>query len=413
MVEGDRVEGTWRPIFIRNGGYHLTDLFIYADGAIHCWEWVDLDGLRRKIEEGWVATRLEPGGRASAHHLATWRFEDPHLWISAEELIGEVADEIDRLRGRPDSTDRCMRALDRFLRTRAEDDRLALREAYEAIPGHLRTYALGDMDYGDAPLRMLAAHVGEPAGYLRNLGDGDEEVVTEELRQRAFAYFADRDHRIAEYEDTVRRRPADGPRDADAPPVHLNAVMFPQGWPDDPGVLALRNECPAPIAVAGAGFPDRQARTTTGRERAHPVQPPVGADHPLPLAREPDPNTMDEQQHGGGHHRHMTRREPVERRMRGDALVRCRGRARETGREKSRNRAPVRPLQLAAPTSQPDDLRAGAAPGGERIRRGAIGESPESWPAWAGTWALGTRPAQLPCTPTAAPPTGHGPTDEE
>lgn len=255
MVEGDRVEGTWRPIFIRNGDYHLTDLFIYADGAIYCWEWVDLDGLRRKIEQGWVATRLEPDGRASVHHLATWRFADPQLWISAEELIGEVADEIDRLRGQPDSTDRCMQALNSYLRSRTEDDRLVLREAYEAIPGHLRTYALGDMDYGDAPLRMLAARVGEPVGYLRNLGDGDEEVVTEELRQRAFAYFADRDHRIAEYQDTVRRQPADGPKDADAPPVHLNAVTFPQGWPDDPGVLALRNECPAPIAVTGVTYP--------------------------------------------------------------------------------------------------------------------------------------------------------------
>jgi predicted NAD-dependent protein-ADP-ribosyltransferase YbiA (DUF1768 family) len=253
MVEGDRVEGTWRPIFIRNGGYHLTELFIYADGAIHCWEWVDLDGLRRKIEEGWVATSLKPGDRASVHHLATWRFEDPHLWISAEELIGEVADEIDQLNGRPDSTDRCMQALDRYLRSRTEDDRLALREAYEAIPGHLRTYALGDMDYGDAPLSVLAARVGEPVGYLRNLGD--EEVVTEELRQRAFAYFADRDHHIAEYEDTRRQRPADGPEDADAPPVHLQEVVFPKGWPDDPGVLALRNEYPAPITVAGLTYP--------------------------------------------------------------------------------------------------------------------------------------------------------------
>ena len=40
---------------------------------------------------------------------------------------------------------------------------------------------------------------------------------------------------------------------------------------------------------------------------------------------------------------HLTR-EPVERRMRGNALVQCGGQAGETGRERSRNRAPVRPL---------------------------------------------------------------------
>jgi len=49
---------------------------------------------------------------------------------------------------------------------------------------------------------------------------------------------------------------------------------------------------------------------------------------------------MDE--HSGGPGSHLTR-EPVERRMRVNALVRCGGRAGETGRERSRNRAPVRP----------------------------------------------------------------------
>ena len=52
---------------------------------------------------------------------------------------------------------------------------------------------------------------------------------------------------------------------------------------------------------------------------------------------------MDE--HSGGPGSHLTR-EPVERRMRGNALVRCGGRAGETGRERSRNRAPVRPYMI-------------------------------------------------------------------
>jgi predicted NAD-dependent protein-ADP-ribosyltransferase YbiA (DUF1768 family) len=243
-VDGERIEGTWRPIFIRNGSdYFLDDLFIYADGAIWCWEWVDLDGLRQKLDSGWVATWLEPGAQASAHHLGSWRFADPQVWVFADELLGEVADEIDRLNGRPDSTQRCLQALDRFLETRSESDRDALRAAYQAIPRHLQRYALGDMDNKDWPLWVLCAEPGRP---------WDGEVVTEEMHQAALDYFTERelDLKVAR-----QRRPADGPEGADAPTLHLPQTVFTQGWPADPGTLALRNEYPAPIRLAADTYP--------------------------------------------------------------------------------------------------------------------------------------------------------------
>jgi hypothetical protein len=143
-VDGARIEGVARPIFIRNGGhYFLTDLQIYADGSIFCWEWVDLAGLKAKLASGWVATSFEAGAQVSAHHLGSWRFAEPQSWLQPEGLLGEVADEIDKLNGRPDSTDRCLAAVDRFLESRSEDDRTALRAAYEAIPEYLQMYARG------------------------------------------------------------------------------------------------------------------------------------------------------------------------------------------------------------------------------------------------------------------------------
>jgi len=94
-VDGERVEGITRPVFIRNGkDYHLTDLEIYADGSIFCWEWVDLAGLEDKLASGWVATSFEPGARASAHQLASWQFADPQSWIRPDWLLGEVTDAI-------------------------------------------------------------------------------------------------------------------------------------------------------------------------------------------------------------------------------------------------------------------------------------------------------------------------------
>ncbi|NBE98424.1 NADAR family protein [Nonomuraea sp. KC401] len=255
IVDGERIDGYFRPIFIRNGGdYYLTDLKVFADGAIFFWEWGDLDGLRAKLDAGWVATTLEEGAWASAHELARWRFGEVVTWTTAEELLGEVVDAIDRLNGRPDSTDRCVTAALRYVDSRSESDRIALRDAYLAIPAHHRIYALGDMDARDIPLRLLISEAGETWDdyVFFEFEDGSEAldedgVVTEEGRRGAFRYFADwrPPHPAAE-----AQREADGPAEARSPTVHLN-----YGRPTYPRSHGLRNEFPAVIQVAGAFFP--------------------------------------------------------------------------------------------------------------------------------------------------------------
>jgi predicted NAD-dependent protein-ADP-ribosyltransferase YbiA (DUF1768 family) len=165
--------------------------------------------------------------------------------ITPERLLGEVADDIDKLNGRPDSTGRCLQALGRYLQTRAEDDREALQDAYQAIPEHLRRYALGDMDSKDFPLRVLAAGIGsrlDPGGHL----------VTDQMHQDALDYFASRQQQQEKWE---HRTYPDGPEGADSATVHLNQVFYPKGWPADPGVLALRNEYPAPVTVDSVSYP--------------------------------------------------------------------------------------------------------------------------------------------------------------
>jgi predicted NAD-dependent protein-ADP-ribosyltransferase YbiA (DUF1768 family) len=272
LVDGEQIEGTTRPVFIHNGDtYFLANLRVYADGVIDCWGLVDLDGLREKLRTGWVATSLEPGARASAHHLASWRFSEPRAWVTAEQLLGEVADDIDTLNGRPDSTRRCHLALDRYLKSRSEPDRIALRDAYQAIPRHMRVYALSDMDRKDGPLRVLCTEVGSPI-----VGDprpGGDTIVTEQMREEAFGYFAGRERALEENRQLTY---PDGPEGAQAPTVTLNQGIFPRGWPADPGTLVLRNEYPAPITVDAVSYPTvvhaYWALATTSPEARHRIR---------------------------------------------------------------------------------------------------------------------------------------------
>lgn len=249
-VDGQRIEGTWRHVFTRNmDTYFLTDLVIYADGAIDCGTGglTDLNGLAEQLRCNRVATTLEDGARASAHHLAGWRFTEPRSAISPKMLLGEVADEIDRLNDRPDSTGRCLQAVTTYLADPTEDNRCTVRERYLAIPEHLRVYALGDMDRKDFPLRILITNLGEPL-----YGWPTGPVVTEQKRAKAVAYFREREIAI---ETCNTRVPADGPEHPIQPTLTIPKVVYPQGWPDPPGVEVLQNDYPAAITVGANSYP--------------------------------------------------------------------------------------------------------------------------------------------------------------
>ncbi|QDY77197.1 NADAR family protein [Streptomyces qinzhouensis] len=237
-ADGRRIPGTWRHAFINNGGrYYLTDLFIYADGIVDAWEPLTLAEFERKLACGWVATELPEGGQASAHALAVWKFGAPATWHTPEQLLAEVRDTVEELNGRPDSTDRCLAAVDRFMADRTEANRLAVREAYFAIPENVRHYALGDMDLKDWPLRVLAAGVG-------GLDEVAEEEVGREEYEEAIGYFTERQEWGS----------AAGP-DADG---GLSSVHIPHSFPaasDTPDKSALRNTYPAPVAYEGTVYP--------------------------------------------------------------------------------------------------------------------------------------------------------------
>ncbi|MFG2298994.1 NADAR family protein [Streptomyces sp. NPDC048603] len=244
-ADGVRIPGTWRHAFICNGGsYFLTDLFIYADGLVDCWELVTLDEFEEKLRRGWVATSYPDGADVSAHRLASWQFAEVHSRLTPELLLAEVRDTIDQLNGRPDSTDRCLAAVDVFLADRTEDHRAAARRAYLAIPETMRIYALRDMDSQDGPLQVLVAG---PGGRTE---DRPDEPVGQEEYDEALEYFEER----AQWAAQPRRVPADGPAESFAPAVKLYQ-SFPQRREDEPGRRALRCDYPAPVVVDGTTYP--------------------------------------------------------------------------------------------------------------------------------------------------------------
>ncbi|SCF72641.1 NADAR family protein [Streptomyces sp. Ncost-T10-10d] len=244
-ADGVRIPGTWRHAFIRNGSYFLTDLFIYADGLIDCWGLVTIEEFEEKLRTGWVATILPDGAEVSAHDLAHWKFSEPRSRLTPELLVAEVRDTIDQLNRRPDSTGRCLAAVDAFLADRTAENRAAAHTAFLAIPVSQRRYALGDMDSKDWPLRVLVAGPGGRT-YLPS-----DPPVSQEAYDRALAYFEERARWGTERHTRV---PSDGPAAPHAPAVQLYH-SYPTKPVADPGRFGLRNDYPAPITVGEVVYP--------------------------------------------------------------------------------------------------------------------------------------------------------------
>ncbi len=265
IKDGERIEGSWRHIFIRNGDtYFLTDLKVYADGTIDCWGLLDFATFRQKVASGWVATTFPQDAVASAHHLARWRFDKPRSSITPQELIAEVTDEIERLAGRLTTEERCLAALDRYVDNPSAEHLMALREAYLAVPEHLRLYLLGDQDAKDGPLRTLLTPVGQ-ALLMENTGVRDR-LIQQSDHDHAWDYF----HRRRDEQRQTRAVPP--PWEDDAVTSASSIVRFDTA---DGGHPYLSNDYPAPITLDGDTFPTVEhaywALATTDPDSRHRV----------------------------------------------------------------------------------------------------------------------------------------------
>ncbi|MGW2472648.1 NADAR family protein [Streptomyces sp. NPDC001665] len=154
---------------------------------------------------------------------------------------------MEELNQRPTSGERCWDAIRQYEQQPTEANRELVRAAYLAVPAHLRVYVLGDMDLQDRPLRILLSEIGKAV-------DGDGPVVTAEMHQGVLDYFARTSEAARDAQERQAVRYADDPAELGRPALVSHATVYPQGWPDEPGLFMLRNDFPAPVGFAGASY---------------------------------------------------------------------------------------------------------------------------------------------------------------
>lgn len=249
IVDGEQIPGKSRYVFVNNGGtYFLANLTVYADSIIDCWGLMSFEELKTKLASGSITTEPPENGEASAHDLARWRFAEPRSTVDADMLVSDLLDVVDRLNRRPDSAARCHQLIDQYLADRTEENRLAIREAYFAIPEHRRRSMLGDMDRKDAPVTALISDVGQP-----RLGwNPRNHIATAEDQREAITYFTERAAYAAK---AKQERSVTSYDDRQSPTINLSQVPYAQGWPAEPDIDALTPDYPAEFTAFGYAYP--------------------------------------------------------------------------------------------------------------------------------------------------------------
>lgn len=154
-VNGVTIPGTFIHAFVHNGAYFATEIKIYKDGMIDCWGLVDMEGFKKKVNQGWVVTQLPEGARvcvADTYFTVADVKQVPP--IEESEFIKEVEDEIRELNGQLTSGRLCFQALEAYKREPSEATKETLHKMYEAVPKHKRKF-LGSMDDMDSEYRMI------------------------------------------------------------------------------------------------------------------------------------------------------------------------------------------------------------------------------------------------------------------
>jgi hypothetical protein len=84
------IRGYEFPGIIHNANYYLTDLQVFADGLVNCWQMVDLPMFKEKLRKGWVVTSIPHGAELSIHGIGSVNVAEPDWAHTPKSLVSFI-----------------------------------------------------------------------------------------------------------------------------------------------------------------------------------------------------------------------------------------------------------------------------------------------------------------------------------
>lgn len=152
----DDILGKSVPVLrIVEGAFEMTRLTVFADGMCQVGsqgQLVPIHEVQALYDQQQICNKAPRGSKILLPGLGEFYTTTDFGGVTVHDRIGEIADMLNELNGRPGVIKICMERFEAYQRQPSEAAKEQLREAYEAVPGHLRMYC-GDMDSKDWPIR--------------------------------------------------------------------------------------------------------------------------------------------------------------------------------------------------------------------------------------------------------------------
>jgi hypothetical protein len=143
--------------------FGLTRVTVYQDGMCRLGldrEVFPVEAIPSLYDSGGICNVAPSGSRIVVPGLGRFRCTSEFGGVSAHDRIGEIHDKLNELNGQPSVISICVRLFESYEADPSPEARVALREAYESVPSHLRCYC-GDMDTRDWGIRAVLDGDGE------------------------------------------------------------------------------------------------------------------------------------------------------------------------------------------------------------------------------------------------------------
>ena len=155
---GNKILGKEIPLFECDGRDSvLKQWFIYSDGTSRVGfdgELTSLGFVYGQIDNGSLTTCVNDAGWIEIPTLGKFIPTDGHWGVSAEQRIVEAKDIMSTLQGGEGAIQLCIAAHGQYEKSPNSENKKALKDAYDAVPDHLKMYC-GDMDSKDWPIRRI------------------------------------------------------------------------------------------------------------------------------------------------------------------------------------------------------------------------------------------------------------------
>lgn len=218
---------------------------MYADGSILCdFGRMDLDGLRQASSVNRIALNVAEGTTVTLGLTARMTAATPSgPPVADEDFVREVADQIERLNGRPTSRELCRDAAEAFAEEPSHERWLVMQEAYLRVPAHLRPYVLGHGREGPADPGSpdASGRIDGRGRHRHGEGPGAGDRVLPRAPGRPHRWEAHKEREFHEFTGT--------------PTVIEKVFVRDEYWPQPPAPEVLHNNFPRQIVVDGQPYP--------------------------------------------------------------------------------------------------------------------------------------------------------------